>query len=67
MIEKRVILKCDRCLKEVDRFLQCSETDADHFELTKYAYYGPTKEMDLCVDCGRKLNKILLKFMNQKS
>ena len=55
---KKTIYTCDHCGKELDEMNDCIEIIVDNFIDVVYT--------DLCLDCEKELNEIVLKYINKK-
>lgn len=55
---RKVTFICDHCGKELDEMRDYTETKIDNFI--------DFVEADLCSDCFRELNEIVLKYVNKK-
>lgn len=55
---KKTIYTCDHCGKELDEVKDCIEIIVDNFIDVVYT--------DLCLDCEREINEIILKYINKK-
>ena len=55
---RKTIFICDHCGKEIDEMRDCTEMKIDNF--IDYIV------VDLCSDCFRDLNELVLKYVNQK-
>jgi DNA-directed RNA polymerase subunit RPC12/RpoP len=55
---RKTIYTCDHCGKELNEMNDCIEIIVDNFIDVVYT--------DLCSDCERELNEIILKYINKK-
>lgn len=55
---KKIICTCDHCGKELDGMNDYTDIQIDDF--IDYV------NVDLCLDCFRELNEIILRYVNQK-
>ena len=55
---KKTIYTCDHCGKELNEMNDCIEIIVDNFIDVVYT--------DLCLDCEKELNEIVLKYINKK-
>jgi DNA-directed RNA polymerase subunit RPC12/RpoP len=55
---KKTIFTCDHCGKEIDEMRDYPEMKIDNFI--------DFVEADLCSNCFRELNEIVLKYINKK-
>ena len=55
---KKTIYTCDHCGKELDEMNDCIEIIVDNFIDVTYT--------DLCLDCEKEINEIVLKYINKK-
>lgn len=55
---RKVTFTCDHCGKELDEMRDYTEMKIDNFI--------DFVEADLCSDCFRELNEIVLKYVNKK-
>ena len=56
---RKTIFTCDHCGKEIDEMRDYPEMKIDNFI--------DFVEVDLCSDCFRELNEIVLKYVNKKA
>lgn len=55
---RKVTFTCDHCGKELDEMRDYTEMKIDNFI--------DFVEVDLCSDCFRELNEVVLKYVNKK-
>ena len=55
---KKTIYVCDHCGKELNEMNDCIDIIVDNFIDVVYT--------DLCLDCEKELNEIILKYINKK-
>lgn len=62
MIERRL---CDVCKKEVERFAGSLVLDYSDSDYTGYGYPVKIERKDICIDCCRKLDKVITKALEE--
>ena len=55
---KKTTYTCDHCGKELNEMQDCIEIIVDNFIDVVYT--------DLCLDCEKEINEIVLKYINKK-
>lgn len=55
---RKVTFTCDHCGKELNEMYDCIDIIVDNFIDVVYT--------DLCLDCEKELNEIVLKYINKK-
>ena len=55
---KKTIYTCDHCGKELNEMNDCIEIIIDNFI--------DVVSTDLCLDCEKEINEIVLKYINKK-
>lgn len=61
-VEKRI---CDVCKKEVEDFYGSLVLDYSDFDYTGCGFPMKIERKDICIDCCRKLNKVIEKELEE--